>query len=322
VLKADYGQGKSHWGRLARELALEQGLMTMHVELDGEGVSFSSTISGTRTISTLFGSAVLPIDDDTDDEHQIPGLGTVLRRAATHLRGRVPHALRTFSPFLAHADLLMESEEIVQTLEDYLSGDKSRTVASETIRDLTGQMMCLETLGMSYGNASSRRAAQAEQVARVVSLGMAAGAKGGLVVLDEIDHDLRGRRNVSSYSNVLNMLGQLARITRDEPIVVLMLTPTDLGLSVEGGIEIKLEPLDTGELNGLMNRTIDTYAAAFPAPVLHRGRQELMDALLTRYEHEYRDAGWGPRFFVRSTIECCEAARQRKHESLAEVAVG
>jgi hypothetical protein len=318
VVKADYGQGKSHWGRLARELAIAQGLVTMNVELDGEGLSFSRTTTGTRVISTLFGSAMMPQGDDSEYGHLVPGLGPVLRRAAAKLRGRVPPGLRSFGPFLSHADKLMESEEVVETLEDYLSGEKNRTDASTELGDLMGERVYLETLGMTYGDASARRAAQADQVARVVELGVAGGAKGGLIVLDEIDHDLKDPYDRTS---VLNMLGQFARIARDGPIVVVMLTPTELGLSVKGAMEISLEPLDTSELNALVKKTIGTYAAAFPAPVLERGREELMDALLKLYEDEYRDAGWGPRFFVRSTIESCEAARQRKLESLAEVSV-
>ena len=39
LVRAPYGQGKSHLGRLARELAAEHGLLTMHVELDGRGLS-------------------------------------------------------------------------------------------------------------------------------------------------------------------------------------------------------------------------------------------------------------------------------------------
>lgn len=316
VVKADYGQGKSHWGRMARELALEQGLLTMHVELDGDGLSLGRTTTSTRVLATLFSSMALPIAEDEEDGHLVPGLGTLLRRAAGVLAGRVPRKLKAFEPFLRRADELVESEELVELVEAYLSGELSRGMAVYALRELIGERIYLQPLGLSYGSTGERRGAQVRLLSNVVELGIEAGAKGALIVLDEIDHDLQDRPE-----EVLNMLGRLAGLARDNPIVMVMLTPSELGLSVKGAVEVKLEPLDPAQLNALMRKTIDTFASAFPATALERGREELMDALLLKYEGDFRDAGWGPRFFVRSTIEACEAARHQKLDSLAEVEI-
>ena len=68
----------------------------------------------------------------------------------------------------------------------------------------------------------------------------------------------------------------------------------------------------------LVEKTVDTYCGAFPSPALARGRAELVRGLLDRYADSFAEEGWGPRFFVRTAIEVCEATRLLGLSSLAE----
>ena len=118
LVRAGYGKGKSHLGRLARELALEQRIATMHLELDGQGLTLGT---GALWLSSLFGSVTLPAVTG-EDEHLVTGLGTVLRRAAPRAKP-LPERLALFGPFLDRTERWVESEDAVVVLERYLSGD-------------------------------------------------------------------------------------------------------------------------------------------------------------------------------------------------------
>lgn len=307
--RAGYGQGKSHLGRLGRELAREQGLASFHVELDGAGLSLAA---GSRVIAALLASARLP-DTGHDQEHLVPGLATILKRAAPMAARGVPPELAQFEPFLAKPSRWAEAEEVIEVLEEYLSGYLNRNDAMAALFRLLRMRVALESLRMDWGRMEARRRAQARQLERIVRLAMLAGAKGGFVVIDELDHDFQfevDRKNA--------MLGELGRMTAGSPIVLMLLARE---LEMTGAVELQLGTFAEEELDLLVNKTIDAFAVAHPSPALTRGRKELFAALLRKFRKEYQDIGWGPRFFVRAAVECCEATRSRRLDSLAQVDV-
>lgn len=317
IVRAAYGQGKSHLGRLGRELAHEARFATMHVELDGAGLSLRD---GTAVVAALFASARLPPAASGDSDHLIPGLATVLRRAALAGRGGLPSSLNLFEPFLENPSRWVESEPAVEVLERYLSGALNRTDSAGQLTKLIGEAIGLPSLGMGYGTVSARQRAQAEQLGRVADLAALAGAKGTFIVIDELDHDVPN----DEQGRISDMLAELARIARRRKMVLLLLTLAqegDDGLSVPGAQEIPLDPLRDDEVDSLVTKAVETYAAAFPFPGAHNGRADLIRRLREEFRREYGKSGWGPRYFVRASIEACEAARVQGATSLADVRV-
>lgn len=319
LVRAAYGQGKSHLGRLGRELALEQGLATMHVELDGEGLSLRD---GAGAVAALFASARLPKSATGDSEHLVPGLGTILRRAApVASKGGIPKALEAFEPFLDRPSRWIESEPAVEVLESYLSGHVNAVGASEQLSSLLGESVAVPGLRMGYGTTAARQRSQAEQLGRVVHLAVIAGAKGAFIVIDELDHDVLNDWD----GRVSDMLKELTRVARKNAIVLLLLTrenrEDEQGLKFSDAQDLVLDQLREREVESLVHKTVDTYAGAFPSPALHNGRDDLLKRLREKFKREYLSSGWGPRYFVRATIEACEVARTQGKSSLADVAV-
>ncbi len=314
VVEAGYGQGKSHVGHLARELAVEHRLLVMHAELDGTAVTLRN---GSGLLGRLFASAVLSDQDDNDGMRAISGLGTVLRRAAQRLRGRVPEGLSLFSSLLEHAEDWEANEEAIERLEGYLAGDRRRREVEVEVRAILNEpSLTLPPLRTNYGRLEERREAQAEQLARIVSLGIEAGAEGGLIVLDELDHDFgpQGTNRIRAEQT----LGALCGLVPDEPIVFLLLAPAGARLDVPKAEKLDLPELDDDELRQVTRRAIDAYAEAFPGKARTVGGDRLFDHLLRRFNDEFRNLGWGPRFFVRAAIEACDRAADG-NGSLAEI---
>jgi len=317
VVQAGYGLGKSHLGRLGRELALEHGLMTMDVELDGAGLSLWD---GKGVIASLFGSLMIPsVLPGRDGERFPSGLGSLLTQA-----GRIPdvqlnNRLAMFAPFLRCADRWLESEAAVKVLEDYLSGERSRDAARYRLRELLNEDIALQASRLAYGTVEERQGAQVDQLVRVVELGVAAGAKGALIVLDELDHDLADWRR---RERIGMMLATFSARAKKAPIVLLLLARDDAALALPEAEDLKLDSFSRSEFRLVVDKVIDAYAGLYPAPALDRGRDALFEKLHRLYTREFAREGWGPRFFVRATVEACEAARHRVQLSLGDVEVG
>ena len=307
---APYGQGKTHLGRLAMEIAAEKGLATMEVELDGKGRSLDD---GARLVAELFSALRLPRSVFSGANSE-PGIGTLLRRVAGSMitRGHLPE-LAVFFDFLTYPAQWAESDEAVASLEGYLAGTTTRAAAASEMRRVLGRPVDLPSLKMEWGALDQRRRAQGDQLSRIVALARVAGAKGALVVLDELDQDYCGLRHEKKNS----MLAELNRIAESGPVVVLLLARE---LSVQNAKEIPLDKtMADSDLAALVNKVVDTYAAVYPHLAFGRGREELFSGLNRKFGDEYAPRGWGPRFFVRATIEACDAVRTRKLTSFEDV---
>jgi len=303
ILEAGYGQGKSHVGQLARELALSYKLMTMHADLDGTAVTLSN---GMGLLSRLFASAVLP---NTCEEVSpgVPGLGTILKYAAGRLHGNVPKGLDLFTSILEIAESWEGNEEAVELLERYLSGDGKKYLIEWDLQSVFGSArLKLPPLKVNWGAMEDRLKGQASQLLRIVRLGKAAGAKGALIVLDEFDHEFSSSATLSWKSQ--EFLNLICRIAERESVVFLFLTPLNTELEVSGASRLKLPRLDTTEFERVYLQAIGAYRDAFPGNPVAGGEDTFFKGLFDKYKAEYQDRGWGPRFFVRAAIEGCDMA--------------
>ena len=301
ILEAGYGQGKSHVGQLAREFALSSKLMTMHAELDGTAVTLSN---GMGLLSRLFASAVLP---NTGEEGfpPVPGLGTILKYAAGRLHGNVPKGLDLFTSILEIAESWEGNEEAVELLERYLSGDGKKYLIEWDLQSVLGSArLKLPPLKVNWGMRRDRLKGQASQLLRIVRLGKAAGAKGALIVLDEFDHEFSSSATLSWKAQ--EFLKLICGIAERESVVFLFLTPSNPDFDINGARRLKLPRLEVLEFKSVYLQTIGAYRDAFPGYPIAGSEDTLFERLFDKYQAEYKDQGWGPRFFVRAAIEACD----------------
>lgn len=301
VVEATYGQGKTHLGRLASELALGHRLMTMHAELDGEALTLRR--DGVPLLSRLFASVRLE-PGGIDGTLYVPGLGSLLRKAPERLQREVPRDLASFAPFLSCKDDWDGNEEAIELLERYLAGETQLRLESELRDVLARPDLSLPSFRMRYGTVAERLNAQADQLKRVVRLGMEIGAKGALVVVDELDHDVKA--NVMERARILATLNAFIRLASEGPIVFLLLAPS-AAFTFSGVEHVELPSLRDDELEKVTARVLQAYEEAFPQSRLE-GQARLFARLLDRFNADFRREGWGARFFVRATIEACDLA--------------
>jgi hypothetical protein len=150
----------------------------------------------------------------------------------------------------------------------------------------------------------------------VVDLARLGGAAGGLVVIDELDHDL-----AIADGRAQALLRELIQVTSERRMVVVLLAKDDSDAELDGALELAIDELGDEDLDTLVDRTCSAFTAAYPINGLSTGRSELAKALKKRFHKEYDPRGWGPRYFVRVSIEACEVVRARGLPSLAEVEV-
>lgn len=300
VVQGSYGHGKSHAGEFVREVALKRGLMVLRADLDGQGVTLAR--SG-RLLARLLASLELP---PATGGAAIPGLGSLLRIAASKLRGRVPPGCRLLGPILDHASEWEGSEETIVLLEDYLAGERKRlTLEFELRHMLPGVPLRLPPLRTNWGSVDARIGAQMEVLSAIIALGVATGTPGALLILDEFDHEIHSRE----WPRATGALRALTDLPRRAPLVIVLLSPSNLPLTDVR--HLMLKPLDSGDLRSLIFRTVEAYHAAYPGKLPRGGEEELFQGLLGLYKKEYEALGWGPRFFVRAAVEACERAAAR-----------
>ncbi len=312
-VRALYGQGKSHLGRLAGELALSRGFALFNAELDGKGTTLAD---GIGLLDALFSSVQLP-PNGADDDHRIRGLGAILRRAS---RASGPRGLRLerFAPFLTDTRWL-DSEEAIGVVEGFLCGRQSKTAAVVELNRV-GVYLSPAALSLNSGRLDQRRKNQVEHLGCVVDLCTRAGARGAMIVIDEFDHDFLGP--TGKLETKAEMLFALAEACLGLPVVLIFLTTTPLSFLtglITTFAEVELDSFSDAAIESIVNRTVDAFADAYPSPVFARGRSSLFNGLLAKFRAEYERDGWGPRFVIRATIEACEVARGQQLRSLADV---
>jgi hypothetical protein len=306
VIEGPYGQGKSHVGRWARELALQRSVAVMEVDLDGAALSLTNPA---LLMARLLASIELP--DGKGGALEPVGLGTLLREAGPRLAGVAPPALSHFAFFLQRWAAFEADEAAIEILERFLSGEIAAAHAQAALRSCLGAVhLILPTLRMNYGTRDDRLRARADQLSRILELAERCGARGVLVIIDELDHDRRGSHwKADKLRPALEMFAYLAQ---GGPFVTLFLaTPGIVELDVGHSRRVQLPSLSLTELQQLFARAVGAYAAADAQLQLGSHLEELFGRTWDLYERGFRNLGWGPRFFVRAAIEACDVARAR-----------
>lgn len=303
-----YGSGKSQLARETLAVAHARGLQTFEVELDGR-----ATTLGNRhgLLAALLASAQLP----PEPGGALPpvGVGTLLERGRVEAWGALPGSLESWRSLLRYGHLFAHDEDAMLLAENYLAGLlPMRATEKELNAKLETWDLHLPNLRLK-GLLAQSRANVAEHLGRILDLGVLAGAKGSVVVFDELDHDFADYRGRESK---LAMLGELARVVRARPCVMLLLTREPV---LDDAEHLDLEPLADAELRAITDRALDAFAEVYPMAALGVGRDALFQRLLHRYRVDLALSGWGPRFFVRAAIEACEAVRFQGLDSLALV---
>jgi hypothetical protein len=298
---------------LASELALERGLMAMHAELDGQALTLRR--DGVPLLGRLFASIRLE-PGAVDGTQHAPGLGSLLRKAPERLRREVPHELASFATFLSCKDEWDGNEEAIELLERYLAGETRLRLESELRELLARPHLSLPSFRMQYGSVGDRLNAQAKQLKRVIRLGAEVGARGALVVIDELDHDVKA--NVMERERILATLNAFIGLASEAPIVFLLLAPS-AAFTFSGVGHIRLPSLRDDEFEMVTMRALQAYEDAFPLSRLE-GKDRVFPRLLDRFNADFRREGWGARFFVRATIEACDLAAARG-TSLGRIAI-
>ncbi len=275
--------------------------MTMHAELDGQALTLRR--DGIPLLGRLFASIRLE-PGGTDGAPYVPGLGSLLRKAPERLRREVPRELASFAGFLSYKDEWDGNEEAIELLERYLAGETRLRLESELRDVLARPHLSLPSFRMQYGTVAERLNAQAEQLKRVVRLGMEVGARGALVVIDELDHDVKA--NVMERERILATLNAFIGLASETPIVFLLLAPSS-AFTFSGVGHVQLPSLRDDELEMVTARALQAYEEAFPLS-RPEGKDQLFPRLLDRFNASFRREGWGARFFVRATIEVCDLA--------------
>lgn len=311
-IHGSYGHGKSHIGRMAREVADQQGIAQMHVELDGAERALAN---GAGLIDGLLSNLVLPRALRSADAG--PGIADVLRRCSP-IGGRMKKS-DPFEPLLRNKCWL-ESEEAAADVVGYLLGQVKRQAAEEAIARECQAYIALNTTGISVFGASveDKAANHAEYLGKVSSLALRAGARGVVVVLDEFDQDRR-----ATVHRRHHMLLQMQQAFANLPVVMILLSTHAIHWPVPTMVALRLEPLSRADLNFLISQAFACCERAYPSVDLATGRAQVQETILKRFEDYYRrENDWGPRYVIRAAVEACEAVRAGAAVDLSRVVFG
>lgn len=304
VVEGDYGHGKSHVGRWAREIALKRNLAVMEIDLDG--LSLSLTNPG-QLLARLLASLELP--DGKGSAQPTRGLGVLLQAAGARLGGVVPKDLSEFGFFLKRWEAWHADEDAVELLEQFLSGELSAAKAQREFRSrLADPGLIVPALRMNFGRQEERVHARASQMERLLRLAEQCGARGMLVVIDELDQDQGGR--YWDAGRVRTGLGMFEQISG--PLVTMLLAiPGISELKVGPLRNVRLPALGQQDLKLLVQRTVDLYRRVHPRWNPGDSFDRFFNNLWILYRSRFEKLGWGPRFFVRATVEACELSAAR-----------
>jgi hypothetical protein len=102
-----------------------------------------------------------------------------------------------------------------------------------------------------------------------------------------------------------------SRTLAAEPVVVLLLAPPGLPRWA-GSRRLALPLLSGKELKEVTSSVVEAYRVVRPDVMVGDGVDRLFTRLLADFNSRFKDEGWGPRYFVRATVEACERAVQKQ----------
>jgi hypothetical protein len=292
-----YGGGKTHIGRLALELAASRKMATMWVEVDKNGATSLSRLGS--VLARAFASLQLP-DGNAGVHRGARGLGPLLRGVSELPNPRLG-AAEILRGLLARQARWIQEEEAVEVLEQYLAGGP-KNAATAGLAPFG--YPTLPTLGMNSGTADERRQNTAQQLIRICDLVRAVGGTSICLVIDELDHDFAQRNDPALWS-----IRELMSCATEAGMAILLLSRSEVVHS-SAAVRIELQELEPVDFAAIVRKTVAAYRAAYPEwSVDAMSIRALTRHLQTLYVSSFKEEGWGPRFFVRATIEACELAR-------------
>jgi hypothetical protein len=316
LVEGVWGGGKTHALTLLQALAREAGFTTSSVVMDGVGMSLSEPM---QLMESVLSSLMFP------RQLGVWNVGELMRSVVKE--GRIPSIRLKGAPDLAGLLELMptsafDDPDALSLIQDYLSLSISASQAKQKLK-LLGFSARLPTIRVS--KLEERNHAFCVLVRNWANLLAAAGSKGLLLVLDELDVEYASTafKDLSSGDRKerrTNLLLQLQQITGQKANLLIAFASAPGApdependcveniLAVFGPsiTHVKVPVPDEHELVQLFGRLSAVYSKAYPCPDDTFACNHLESILRTLIDRHRRRADAVPRHFVRSAVEALD----------------
>ena len=329
LVSGPYGAGKTHLLTMLASLAAGEGLATASALLDGEGVTLADPMT---MLEPVLRSLCLP------GESAPSGVGRWL--AELRRRGcRWDHGRRRWSR-IAEAIFQIpvaafDDPDVLEALEDYLTTSLPVSHANRRLRRLVRQPLQLPS--MKAQRITDRAERFCELLRDWAEFCEAAGAKGLVVVFDEVDVEYaatlwnverRGRRQLLLHA-LSNLLGQSVPL-----VLAFGSAPAtdqesandaarDITERISGIQQVAAPRPDAAQMRELGRRLCGLYTKAYPnwiSSVDERSIERAIDEHAERYAEGYGEPDDpAPRRFVRELFERLDVASDRRSMDTDEV---
>lgn len=314
IVEGAWGVGKTHLLTLLSALAVQRDFAVSSTILDGWAATLSDPM---RLLASITSSIRFP------GQTAAMGVGTMLARVKSHgmpeLRGLAGHRMIRLMEEIPQ--LALDDPEVVSVLEDYLDLSLAAGVARERLRQLGWPNVILPPLKARSVNEKGNRFR--ELLCDWAAFCVAAGAKGLLVVIDEVDVDYArapwwGYKRRSVHDGTLRSLGEIHQA--NVPMIVAFgSAPAGPGADDRSDavrdVIAKLGHIDAHEtastltapqLSELAGRVFDLYGEAYPELRTKCTRVQLDSISKMLIHQQSRQLSPVPRRFVRSLLHCLD----------------
>jgi hypothetical protein len=315
LVEGAWGGGKTHALTLLQAIARREDMVTATAVMDGVGVSLSDPM---QLMEEIISSFCFPKECSSDS------LAQLLRRAMTE--GKLPaieiRGARVVADALRRLPAgVFDDPEALQVIEGYFSLSLSASQAKSKLRALRHSVTGLPTIRAA--RIAERAGAFALLLVNWAKLSAVMGARGLLVVLDELDVDYAAtaycsRTSIGQKEKRQHMLEQVKALSEHRAPLLIAFASAPAGPGIDssddavenvrqtlgqGLIHIQVPMPTEAELGELLAKLASLYRGAY----LHSTQQlneehipGLLNGLLERY---HRNPNSVPRHFVRMAIE-------------------
>jgi hypothetical protein len=326
MVEGAWGVGKTHLLTLLTALAIKRKFAVANCILDGVSLTLKDPMG---LVAGITGSIRFP-------EEAVPtGIGSrlsvVKKTGMPELRGLAEQ--RTVQLVESLPTAALDDPDVIALIEDYMSLALPAATAKRQLAALGYPRVQLPPLRARSVDDRAQRFC--DLVGDWAALSVAAGARGLLVVLDEVDVDYAWAKYLSSaararHDDTLGAIGNIG--SRGVPLVIAF-GSASAGPDTEdefdavhdvvrqlGGVDVHAEAtkLQSEHLSELGRRVMNLYQQAYPGlqqQLGTRGLQELNTMLLAAYRRQLSPA---PRRYVRSLLHCFDLI-DLKQKTVAEI---
>jgi len=326
MIEGAWGVGKTHLLTLLSALAVQRKFAVSSCILDGVSMTLKDPMG---LIAGISSSIRLP------DEAVPVGFGSKLagikRSGMPELRGLAEQ--RTVQLVESIPSEALDDPEVIATIEDYMSLALPASTAKRQLADLGYPRVQLPPLRAR--SVEDRAQRFCDLLGDWAALSVAAGARGLLVVLDEVDVDYAWAMYLSSSARARHddTLGALGAIGRRGVPLVIAFGSASAGPDTEdefdavhdvirqvGGVDEHAQAVKLGtdhlvDLGGRVLRLYDQAYPGFAERLGPRGLKDLNSMLLAAYRRQLSPA---PRRYVRSLLHCFDLVDMGQR-SVAEI---